>query len=138
MQRVPSLFIANAEPKGRGVYTASEIPLGSIIEICPVLEIPKEEVEIIHNTELHDYYFVWGNNDEMLAIALGYGSLYNHEYDPNANFILDLVNKTIEIVAIKDIISGEEITINYHGEPLNNEELWFDQKGQRVKRIKAN
>ena len=55
----------------------------------------------------------------------GFGSLYNHEIHPNANFILDLENETIDIVAIKNITAGEEITLNYNGEPGDETILWF-------------
>jgi uncharacterized protein len=87
--------------------------------------IPKRELPIIHKTILHDYYFLWGNDLEDCAIALGNGSLYNHRLNPNANFILDLQNKTIDIEAIMAIDAGEEITLNYNGEPGDEGELWF-------------
>ena len=59
------------------------------------------------------------------AIAWGFGSLYNHVIHPNANIILDMENDTIDIVAILDINPGEEVTINYHGEPGDESVLWF-------------
>ncbi|MCC6815182.1 MAG: SET domain-containing protein-lysine N-methyltransferase [Saprospiraceae bacterium] len=129
------LYIAKGI-QGRGVYCQKDIVKGSPIEFCPIILIPKNEVEIIHNTEIHDYYFIWGKNDEEAAIALGYGSLYNHSYKPNADFILDLSNNTINFFAIKNIKAGKEITINYHGQPENRDELWFDKSGKRIKRIK--
>ncbi|MBK7008543.1 MAG: SET domain-containing protein-lysine N-methyltransferase [Saprospiraceae bacterium] len=125
MQRVASLYIASSDDRGRGVFTASPIHEGDIIEVCPVIVIPKRELPIIHKTILHDYYFLWGDKLDDCAIALGYGSMYNHELNPNANFILDLENMTIDIEAIQDIAAGEEITLNYHGEPGDESELWF-------------
>ena len=125
MQRVASLYIASSDNRGRGVFTASPIHEGDIIEVCPVIVIPKRELPIIHKTILHDHYFLWGDKLEDCAIALGYGSMYNHELNPNANFILDLENMTIDIEAIQDIAAGEEITLNYHGEPGDESEVWF-------------
>ena len=125
MQRIPGLFIAESSDKGRGVFTSVDISVGDLIEVCPVVIIPKRELPLIHKTILHDYYFLWGEDLEDCAIALGYGSLYNHMLYPNANFILDLYNKTIDIEAVKDIAAGEEITINYHGEPGDESEVWF-------------
>lgn len=125
MQRVTSLYIASSDQRGRGVFTAAPIRAGDIIEVCPVIVIPKRELPIIHKTLLHDYYFLWGEHLEDCAIALGYGSMYNHELHPNANFILDLENLTIDIEAIKDIEAGDEITLNYHGEPGDESALWF-------------
>jgi hypothetical protein len=125
MQRIESLYIADTETKGRGVFTAANISKGDIIEVCPIIKIPRRELPIIHKTVLHDYYFLWGEDLEECAIALGYGSIYNHALYPNANFILDIENNTIDIEAIEDINAGEEITLNYHGEPGDESELWF-------------
>jgi len=125
MNQIPGLFVAHSEGKGRGVFTSNRIETGDVIEVCHVLVIPKIELPIMHKTVLHDYYFLWGERLEECAIALGFGSIYNHELHPNANFILDIANQTIDIEAIKPIEAGEEITLNYHGEPGNEDELWF-------------
>jgi len=125
MNQIPGLYITTSTEKGRGVFTSIDISEADIIEVCPVIIMPKAELPIIHKTILHDYYFLWGENMEDCAIALGFGSLYNHEIHPNANFILDLENETIDIVAIKNIMAGEEITLNYNGEPGDETILWF-------------
>lgn len=126
MHQVPGLFISRTDHAGRGVFTRQSLNEGDLIEICPVITIPKSQLPVIHKTVLHDYYFLWGEQLDECAIALGLGSLYNHKQFPNANFILDLEHKTIDIVAIRDISAGEEITINYHGEPGSEDPLWFE------------
>jgi len=125
MQQIPGLYIANSEGRGRGVFTTQNIEEGDIIEVCQIILIPKHQLPVIHKTKLHDYYFLWGEDLSESAIALGFGSLYNHETYPNANFILDLENETIDIFAIRQISEGEEITLNYHGEPGLADALWF-------------
>ena len=125
MHQISGLYILDSENRGRGVYTSIDIQKDDLIEVCHVIEIPKMELPIIHKTTLHDYYFLWGHDLESCAIALGFGSLYNHEVNPNADFILDIENKTIDIIAIQNIAAGSEITINYHGEAGNDEKLWF-------------
>ncbi|MBK9256452.1 MAG: SET domain-containing protein-lysine N-methyltransferase [Saprospiraceae bacterium] len=125
MHQIPGLYILDSVQKGRGVYTSIDINEGDTIEICPVIVIPKAELPVIHKTILHDYYFLWGSEMDECAIALGFGSLYNHEIHPNANFILDLESNTIDIEAIKNIPAGSEITLNYHGEPGDSNSLWF-------------
>ena len=127
MNQIPGLYISEDKQKGRGVFTSTAISEGDLIEVCPVIVISKVELPIIHKTTLHDYYFLWGENMDDAAIALGFGSMYNHAVHPNANFILDLENNTIDIVAIENIEPGEEITINYHGEPGDEGNLWFQQ-----------
>jgi len=125
VNQIPGLYITFSEGKGRGVFTSREIEKGAVIEVCPVIIIPKAELPIIHKTVLHDYYFLWGHDLTDCAIALGFGSIYNHELMPNANFILDIEQQTIDIEAIKNIAPGDEITLNYHGEPGNTDKLWF-------------
>jgi SET domain-containing protein len=125
MLQVPGLYIMETEKSGRGVFTSIDLSSGDLIEICHVIEIPAVELPVIHKTVLHDYYFVWGEDNKSCAVALGFGSLYNHAIQPNADFILDFENKTIEIMAITDIPAGNEITINYHGQPGDEEKLWF-------------
>lgn len=125
MQQIDGLYILETGDSGRGVYTAVDIAQDSLIEVCQLIIIPVAELPLIHKTVLHDYYFLWGEDMQQAAIALGNGSLYNHALHPNANFILDIDRKTIDIVAIEDISAGSEITLNYHGEPGCDDALWF-------------
>ncbi len=130
MHSIPGLYVAEHPQYGRGVYTSVAIPQDSLIEICQVIPIPSYETSIIHKTILHDYYFAWGEDRSACAIALGFGSLYNHSADANADFILDFNARTIEIICVRDIEAGEEIFINYHGEPSSSKATWFSQKKQ--------
>ena len=128
MQRLASLYFAPSALGGRGVFTSEPIREGSILEVCPVVVLPPEELPIIHGTKLHDYYFLWGWEDNQCAIALGYGSLYNHAYHHNAQYLIDIDNETIDIVALRDIEEGEEITVSYNGDPEDLTPVWFDEK----------
>lgn len=128
LQRLSGLYIAKTNSRGRGVFCAHDISEGDLIEICPIIKLKKEELKTIHNTSLHDYYFLWGEQRDIPVLALGNGSIYNHNTNPNSDFILDFEDESIEIVAIKNINAGTEITINYHGEPGNTENLWFEEK----------
>lgn len=125
-QRIPHLYIANSSIDDRGVFSTEPIPKGSIIELCPVIVVPKMEMEKIKETVLFNYYFDWEEKNESGAIALGYGSLFNHSYKPNAEYQPDYDSSTLRFHAIKDIEVGEEITINYNGDPDNQEKVWFD------------
>jgi SET domain-containing protein len=125
MQRIPSLFVAPSPLGGRGVFTAEEIPEGSIIELCPVIVLPPEQTSLLDQTVLYDYYFLWGESDEEYAIALGYGSLYNHSYKPNAEYQADFEGGHLHFYALQTIKAGDEITVNYNGSPEDEEEVWF-------------
>ena len=112
--------------KGRGVFATVPIKEGTQFERCPIILIPKEEIVHIRRTVLGNYYFKWGGTRKEAAIALGYGSLYNHSYRPNARF--DLADEEGEIVftALREIAAGEEITVNYNGDPDDMSRLWFE------------
>jgi SET domain-containing protein len=124
--QVPGLYILKDVKKGRKVCTTNGLSPGDLIEICPVILLKKKERKIIHNTTLHDYYFLWGKKRNKPAIALGFGSLYNHSDQPNAAFELDLENVEIRISCIKEIASGDEITISYTDEGFKDVKLWFE------------
>lgn len=113
---------------GRGVFTSEPIPKGALIEISPVIVLPGRDRPRIDGTKLHDYYFIWGEKDDKCAIVLGYGSLYNHAYQPNAEYTPDYEQRTLDFYALRDIGAGEEITVNYSGDPAGEMEVWFDLK----------
>lgn len=123
MQQIPGLYIVDDSEKGRGVYTALALTAGSTIEICPVIVVPREQVEALHHTLLHDYYFTWPDGNDSIALALGYGSLYNHSSTPNALFIMDLPRQEMIVACKVDIAAGEEITIDYTGDDEGS--TWF-------------
>ena len=120
------IYFGPSELHGRGVFAARDIEPGEIIEICPVLVFSKEELAHVRQTFLDDYYFDWGTEGDYFALCLGYGSLYNHEYEPNAEYGMDFDALTIDFYAIKAIKAGEEITVNYNGEAGNREKVWFE------------
>ena len=77
----------------------------------------------MEKTSLANYYYNWG--DKGAAIALGYGSLYNHSYCPNAMYVKHYGELLIDYLALHDIPTGAEITINYNGHPSSQQPLWF-------------
>lgn len=110
---------------GLGVFAKSDIKKGDLIEEVPLLLIPIKEFKLIKQTKLYYYYFEYSN--KHFAIALGYGSLYNHSYLPNARYLYDYKNNLLKIKAIKDIKSGSEIFFNYNYYPNDKTPLedWF-------------
>jgi SET domain-containing protein len=113
----------NTEKYGRGIFAARDIMKGENLEKSPVIISPKSEREHLKQTVLRNYCFRWG---EHLAIALGYGSIYNHSYTPNARYITNIDKQSIDFYAMADIKEGEEITVNYNGDPKDQSPLWFD------------
>ncbi len=126
--QLPGLYYLETESRGRSVFTSEDIVQGSIIEICPVIIISPEETQVIHKTQLHDYYFIWDMETGSSAIALGYGSLYNHSESPNVEFELDKSNQTIRFLALRNIQAGDELTADYIAAKDEGVTLWFDPK----------
>ncbi len=109
---------------GRGVYARRDIKKGEIIERCPVVEVPKDDVSNLKDSILVTYFFYFGKNKERLAIALGFGSLYNHSYEPNATYKIKPRENAIDFIALEDIKKDCEITVNYnHGNQKDKRSL---------------
>lgn len=123
-----ALYVGVSEGRGRGVFTDKVIKKGEIIESAPVIDFPKEEWDNILDSGLGSYGFYWGENNDDGALVLGYGSLYNHSFKPNAVYIRRIDEKMMEYYAICDIKEGEEIFINYNEDQDNDEPLWFEVK----------
>ncbi|MFN3939960.1 MAG: SET domain-containing protein, partial [Chitinophagales bacterium] len=100
------LLITRTEDRGRGVFTTKPIAKGETIEVCPMIVFKKADRLLIDDTFLYEYYFEWGKNGNKGAIALGYGSLYNHSYSPNARYIPDFDLNILSFVSIRDIDAG--------------------------------
>ena len=124
LQQHPGLYFAPSGKHRYGMYCTEDILLDSVIEICPIIVIPGEQArEIVRGYVLYEYYFEW--KKDSIAIALGYGSLYNHSEHPNAKFEPDYKNQYIIFKSTKAIPSGEEILVDYHaGTP--DEKVWFE------------
>jgi len=123
--QIHGLYVAETSNKGRGVFTTADISSQSVIEICPCIILTNKDTLQIHKTLLHDYYFLWDLEEKTSAIALGFGSIYNHSELPNADFLINRDANDITFVAIKDIQAGEEILINYIGLKDTEAKLWF-------------
>jgi uncharacterized protein len=122
------------EAHGRGMFACRKFLKGELIERAPIVAIDQKKWPNAEKTILSDYAFDWGEKDEHAAIALGYISIYNHSYSPNAQLEQMLDELMMEIIAIKDIEAGEEITINYNGDPENQDPLWFTQRSIKTQR----
>jgi hypothetical protein len=111
--------------KGLGVIAEVDFKKGDTIEIVPLLLMPMKEFDLIKKTKLYYYFFEYTNSH--FAIALGYGSLYNHSYSPNARYLYSFKNKQLIIKAIKNIKKSEEIFFNYNYYPNDKTPLgdWF-------------
>jgi SET domain-containing protein len=119
--------IPNAD---RGVFASNDIKKGEIIERCPIIEVSKNDTSNLKESILVTYFFYFGKNKEQVAIALGFGSIYNHSYKPNATYKIKRKEKIIDFIAIDDIKKNDEITFNYSNcgnlKKGKKNPLWFE------------
>lgn len=124
----PEIIIAKTKNKGRGVLAKKNIAANTVIEIAPVIILPRGERTLLDQTLLHDYIFEWGDARQECCIALGYVSLYNHAYQSNCEYAMDFKKQLITITTVKEVKAGEELCINYNGDWNNEKKVWFDAK----------
>ena len=121
------LYIADSVNRGRGVFSSEPIAAGTMIENSPVIVLSGEERVLLDKTLLHDYIFIWGPDEKDCCVALGYLSIYNHDYKSNAEYVMDFSGRSIRIVTVRKIKKNEEIFINYNGNWNNPKPVWFDK-----------
>lgn len=109
---------------GRGVFAARTISKGSLIEQCPVVALDeKKDRDHLRKTGLVNYYFLWGDKRDHAAICLGWGAVYNHSFSPNARYEKVMEEGRMDFYALTDIAPGEEIVVNYNGDPSDTTRL---------------
>ncbi len=125
--RMADLTIGSSAGRGRGVFAARRFEPGETIEVCPVIALSEADARTLDGTGLYDYYFGWGTDGKAAAIALGYGSLYNHSPSPNAAHRKHQADGSISITAVRRIERGEEILIQYDtGTGSGTQQMWFE------------
>ncbi len=105
------ITIRGTKKYGRGLYAASNINKGEIIEVSPVVPMTKFKQNQITATFLNLYVFGWGFDGA--ALALGVGSLFNHSSRANVRYLCDIQRKEMTFLALKPIKKGQQLFINY-------------------------
>lgn len=113
--------------KGRGIIARAAFAVGDVVEVCPVIVV--DDGSALDHTVLAHYVYDWKPDASAVAVALGCGSLYNHSYRPNARYEKRYDGEganTICYRAHRPIAVGDEICVNYNGDPDDQSPLWFD------------
>jgi SET domain-containing protein len=115
-----NLIVKKSSLHGYGVFAAKTIKKGELIEECYML------VTNGGDRGLEDFYF---DVNGKYGIFTGFGSIYNHSDDPNADYVIKRKMCIVTIKAIKTIPKEKEIFITYGNE-------WFSSRGRKA-RIKT-
>ncbi|MES2355907.1 MAG: SET domain-containing protein-lysine N-methyltransferase [Pseudomonadota bacterium] len=118
--------------KGRGVFALRDFFVGEVVEECPVIlfNLPFSALP----EALKKSVFSWGvlvsAMKDSFALALGFGSLYNHDNPATMRYDADSNNLTLKFIAVRKIKAGEELTINYNaigGGAYWHDDNWFER-----------
>lgn len=111
--------------KGWGIFALKDFKKGEMIESAPVLTFDTKGRKTLEKTILSHYIYPW-KSTRGAALVLGYGSIYNHSFSPNADWKQNFKTNSMVYRAIKPIKKGEEILVNYNGEPDDTSPVdWF-------------
>lgn len=112
MIQIPTKIEIKESPgKGMGVFAKENIFQGEVIEIAPLIKLDVSTSSKV----LFDYRFYYPKKtgiDRIYVVALGYGSLYNHNNQNNADW-REVDEMKFEFFALRDILAGEEICLKY-------------------------
>jgi SET domain-containing protein len=132
MKLLPSskiyIDVSKIQKAGRGVFAKVDIKKGELIEMCPVIDLSEHDTDAIREGTLISYLYYFGKEKKRSVVTLGFGSIYNHTYSPNALYKENHQQHLITFTALQDIKQNEEITVNYNGQKKTNKKtlLWFD------------
>jgi uncharacterized protein len=130
----PSVYVRDTgTAKGRGVFAARAHAEGETVEACPVVlfsgafsAVPDEVRKLLFN------WGVLAQVQNMHCLALGYGSMYNHDNPANLRYEADASAGVLRFIAVRVIAQDEELTVNYNavgGGPHSADDTWFTHMG---------
>ena len=121
--------IISIRGKGRGVIATQDIFSGEIIEYCPIIFLSDIEVDFLDNkSDILKFYYLLQPEANRHILIMGYGSMYNHSKDANAEIDYDIKKSQnfIFFRALKVIKAGQEIVFDYNSG--NKEEKFLELK----------
>jgi uncharacterized protein len=115
------IYVKKSSTHGYGVFAGKNFRKGELIEECYMI-ISKGGDKV-----LEDYYF---DVKGKYAIFLGYGCIYNHSDEPNADYVIHAKKHLVTIKADRAIRKDEELFVSYGDD-------WFTSRGLKPKNQKV-
>ena len=118
LTRIP-IEMKNSKGKGRGVFTKNDIKKDDIIEESPVLVMVQQDPACSGKSRVSDFVGLWQGlgtgkaGIECNYIIMGIANFTNHSDRPNCHIIKKFNTETAQLIASRDIKSGEELFISY-------------------------
>lgn len=111
------IIVKKSTLHGYGVFANKTFKKGEKIEECYII------ISKGGDKTLNDFYF---DAKGKYALFTGYGSIYNHSDDANADYTINITKRLATIKADRVIRKGEEIFVSYGEE-------WFKSRGIKPK-----
>ena len=117
-----SLQVRFIPGKGRGVFATAPIPSRTVVDTSQCMLFTDANYnEHAKYTPLVEYVFRWRHGGGEWALALGNGSMFNHDRVPNCGWVGKGGDcPRLEYVTLRAVAPGEELTICY------GRKLWFE------------
>ena len=112
------LVVKKSSLHGYGVFAEKTIKKGEKIEECYVI------ISKGGDKTLEDFYF---DAKGKYALFTGFGSIYNHSDEPNADYVINIKKRLATLKAERTIPKGKEIFVSYGEE-------WFSSRGIKPKK----
>ncbi len=116
-----NIYVKKSKIQGYGVFAGKKIKKGERIEQCYFVIVQGKD------KKLDNMYF---DIKKKNGVILGYGSIYNHQDNPNATYTFSMAKRVATFKATRDIKKDEEIFISYGDE-------WFSSRKKQAKTKKA-
>ena len=110
--------VKRSKTHGYGVFASTKVSKGTVLEECYFIVSRRGG-----DKALEDYYF---DIDSKYGVLTGFGLIYNHSDDPNADYHFNRKTHLATIIADRTIQKGEEIFISYG-------DKWFSDRGLKAK-----
>lgn len=111
------LIVKKSPTHGYGVFAGKTIKKGEKIEECYII------ISRGGDKKLEDFYF---DIKGKYGIFTGFGIIYNHSEDPNADYSINVNKRLVTFKAKRTIPKGQEIFITYG-------DKWFSSRGLEAK-----
>lgn len=110
------ILVKESDIHGKGIFAAQFIPEGTLILIIEGEVI--DEDECMRREDDEDNVYIFWNGDNYIDTSNSSDIKYiNHSCDNNCE-VLDNDEKSLQLVASRDILPEEELTIDYGYEEI--------------------
>lgn len=115
------LFRIGNGPKDRGLFANCTIQPRTITHVAPRIRVTKNEYDNYMKYTILEHYLFNDKSNGHKLLALGYGSLLNHNKNPNIDYRIDSNNLCKIYSSGYNVINkDEELCISY------GVKLWFN------------